>query len=75
MSLENYQRFSQAHQQDQQGNIAVAVDLCNQILKNSPEDADANNLLGIMATNQGNLSEANSSLKPDLVNIQNIFTY
>ncbi len=58
MSLENYQRFTQAHQQMQQGNIAAARKLCNQILETNPTDADANNLLGIMASNQGDLQRA-----------------
>jgi len=58
MGLENYQRFSQAHQQMQQGNIAAAIELCQKILESTPEDADANNLLGIMASNQGEINQA-----------------
>jgi len=58
MSLGNHQLFSTALKDMRQGNISRAVETCNQIIKNNPGDADASNLLGIMAKNNGNFLDA-----------------
>ncbi len=58
MSLEKYQIFSSALKEMQQGNIPRAEELCNKIITQDPTNADALNLLGIMAKNQSSLVQA-----------------